>query len=231
MLLSDKDLKKLAVDKKMITPFNPASCEGATINLTLDTQIKRLINSESIKIIDAIPSEHYETINLSEEDFYIGPRESILVQSYEYFRIPENKAAIIFERYSMKLLGLVVSPASYMNPGFEGRLSFLMTNNSLKKIQLIGGVKFCQLAIETLSTTAEIPYTKQDARYLGSREVQISKLHLDEEIKEFHNQNGLEQVSTTKAKNIGNYFISKLEKNASKYLEILNEKLVTKDNG
>lgn len=67
------------------------------------------------------------------------------------------------ERHSVRLLGLSVSPASYLNPGYEGR----MTN---------------QLAIFELTSETEKPYKEQNPKYLESSNVSISKLHLDEEI-------------------------------------------------
>lgn len=225
MILSDKHLKELAINADLVSPYFPESCEGATINLTLDSQIKKLINDEDVVMVDEIPDSHYKTVDIREERFYIDPGESILVQSYEYFKIPTDMIAIIFERYSIKLLGLVVSPASYMNPGFEGRLSFLMTNNSRKRIQLVAGVKFCQLAIAQLTSEAEIPYKFQDAKYLGSRDVQISKLHLDKEIQDYFSAKGIGNVSNDKARELGSIFISKMEANSDKYLDIIKKKL------
>jgi dCTP deaminase len=135
MYLSDKDLKILALKQKLIEPFKEGNCEGATINLTLHPQVKKYVSEEKHIMVNKPLDTDYESVDISNAEFYLPPNDSVLVQAYEYFRIPTNMIAVILERYSIKLLGLVVSPASYMNPGYEGRLSFLLTNHSKRPIR------------------------------------------------------------------------------------------------
>lgn len=225
MLLSDKHLKELAINHQLVVPFNEDFCEGATINLTLDSQIKKHVSNEKIVMVNKIPTEHYKTIDISETDYYLNPNESVLVQAHEYFKIPTNTAAIVLERYSIKLLGLVVSPASYMNPGYEGRLSFLLTNHSNAPIQLVPGVKFCQLAIAELSSEADKPYQIQDGKYMGSRDVHISKLHLDKEIQDYMKENGLGEISQSDARQLGKHLLKEIDKNAEKYVDIIRKEI------
>ncbi|WP_235715399.1 hypothetical protein [Halalkalibacter wakoensis] len=47
-MLSDRDLHTLAIEEELITPYNPEYCEGATINLTLDTVVKRYSSNEPL---------------------------------------------------------------------------------------------------------------------------------------------------------------------------------------
>jgi len=207
-MLSDRDLRRLAEEKDMINPFNPSNCEGATINLTLNPKIKKYISDEQIIMGKQVNEDQYEKIDISERDFFIKSGESVLVQCNEYFKIPTNLAAIILERYSIKLLGLMISPASYMNPGYEGTMSFVAVNHSPVPIQLIPGVKFCQLALLELSSEPEKPYRKQEAKYLESTDVSISKLHLDKEIQEFLKERGIEKVSQEMATDLGVYLMN-----------------------
>jgi len=225
MLLSDKDLKRLAIDHELVEPFIEENCEGATINLTLDSQIKKQNFIEKHIIVNEVSDADYELIDINSNYFYLNSNESVLVQSHEYFKIPTNMAGIIFERYSIKLKGLVVSPASYMNPGYEGRLSFLMTNHSNSPIQLVQGVKFCQLSISPLSRESDFPYIKQDAKYMGSKEVQVSKLHLDREIQHYLKESGTREVSSEEASLMGNHLIENIKRNAKKYAKVIKQNI------
>ncbi|MED3716050.1 dCTP deaminase [Geobacillus thermodenitrificans] len=224
MMLSDKDLKELALTRQLVTPFDPSNCEGATINLTLDSKIKRYISEKEIILGEKITEDQYEEIDISKTVFHLQPNESVLVRSVEYFRIPDDMAAQVLERYSIKLLGLMISPASYMNPGYEGTMSFIAYNQSPKPIRLTPGIKFAQLAIFKLSSEAEKPYRKQDAKYLGSNEVSISKLHLDKEIQEFLLKKGIGNVSNDTAKELGDFLMNKINKSAQKIAEELRKK-------
>lgn len=221
MLLSDKDLRELAINYDLINPFIEENCEGATINITLDSQVKKQKSDKERVMVNEVQDSDYEVIDLNQEDFFLQPNQSVLVQSYEYFKIPTNMAGVIYERYSIKLTGLVVSPASYMNPGYEGRLSFLLTNNSNGPIQLVSGVKFSQLALNILTTEAEFPYIKQDAKYMGSKDVQVSKLHLDREIQHYFKESGVREITSSEASQLGNHLIAKIQKNAGKYADII----------
>lgn len=215
MFLSDRHLRDLAIHKNLITPFKTENCEGATINLTLDSKIKKNLRSQLI-VLGAKESEtDYEVIDLTKNQFSLQPGESVLVQSIESFKIPEDMIAVIFERYSIKLMGLSISPASYMNPGYEGTLSFLAVNYSSGPIQLTPGVKFCQLAISQLTSPSDKPYNKQDARYIGATDVSISKLHLDREIQDFLATKGIDNVATETAELLGNHLLKLMDDSAS----------------
>lgn len=102
MLLSDVDLKKLAQEEHLVDPFLKDNYEGATVNLTLHNEIKVFISTEEHIIGSEIDEKDYEKIDISKEEFFLRPRKSILVQSLEYFKIPDNMAGIVFERYSVK---------------------------------------------------------------------------------------------------------------------------------
>lgn len=225
LILSDKHLKELAKSSKIVDPFIPENCEGATINLTLDTQIKKYKFNNTMVMGEKISEEHMEKVDISKEEFYLEPNQSVLVQAIEEFSIPTNMVAIILERYSIKLLGLVVSPASYMNPGYWGRLSFLVTNHSPASIRLVPGVKFCQLYLSELSSEADKPYNKQDGKYSGSKDVHISKLHLDKEIQDFLKENGLGEISKDYAKQLGEYLLNEMDLNAQRYVDIIQNEI------
>ena len=224
MWLSDRDLKILDKRQNIIEPFIEDNCEGATINLTLDPKIKKYVSKDPIVLGSKMTEDRYEEIDITQSHFFLDPSESVLVKSHEYFRIPDNMAALILERYSIKLLGLYISPASFMNPGYEGNMSFLAVNHTNVPIQLTAGIKFCQLAIYELSTEAEKPYHKQDAKYLGSQEVNISKLHLDKDIQEFLKNRGIENVSEGLASELGAHLMKQIRTAADKIAdEVLNK--------
>lgn len=224
MFLSDRSLVELALNSDLVTPFRHEDCEGATINITLDSKIKKYKGTSPL--IVGIPENEsdYEVIDLTSTNFFLEPKESVLVQSVEYFRIPDNMIGVVFERYSIKLMGLMISPASYMNPGYEGTLSFVVVNNSSRPIQLVPGVKFCQLSVGLLDSPSDKPYSKQDARYLGARDVSISKLHLDREIQGFLISRGVSTVSDETAGELGKHLMTLIDSSANKIAEELKKK-------
>ncbi|WP_163538319.1 dCTP deaminase [Gracilibacillus sp. YIM 98692] len=225
MFLSDRDIRKLMDKNEIVDPFVPENCEGATIDLTLDVQIKKFKEEGHYRMGEKYSQDNLEKVDISKEAFYLQPNESVLVQSYEYLKIPNNFAGIVFERYSIKLLGLVVSPSSYMNPGYEGRLTFLMTNQSKTPIQLVSGLKFCQLSLSELTSEANYPYEKQDAKYMGSVEVQTSKIHLDKEIQTYLQENGHKDSSIKHARELSEFLMERMDEKADEYVNQIKEKM------
>mgnify|MGYP001352864797 FL=1 len=214
VILSDRDLFKLASEQNFISPFIEENCEGATIDLTLGPKVKKYSSDDPIIPGNEITEDHYVEFDLTTDDYYIQPGESILIQTSETIRVPTDHVAMIFERYSIKSLGLFISPAHYMNPGFRGSISLLAANKSSVPIKLVPGLKICQLALFRLSSAPLKPYEKQDAKYMDATGVSISKLHLDKEIQEFLQEKGVKKVSDELARDLGDYLMKRIKKAA-----------------
>ncbi|WP_234799069.1 dCTP deaminase, partial [Mycobacterium tuberculosis] len=107
------------------------------------------------------------------------------MNTVEVVKIPDDLTGRVYERSSVKYLGLMISPAHYMNPGYRGSITLLMVNHSSAPIRLVPGIKICQLSLHGMSSASEKPYSKQDAKYMDSRGPSISKLHLDKDIQDF----------------------------------------------
>jgi dCTP deaminase len=220
-MLSDKDLAELARSKSLITPFNEEYCAGATIDLTLDALVRKRISDEPVVIGVEETDDMYQAFDLSKGEFWLNPGEYVLVQTVEKITVPTNMIALIFERQSVKLLGLSVSSASYMNPGYRGHLTIPVVNNSNARIKLTPGVQFCQLGLFELSSESEKPYDKQDGKYMDETGVSISKLHLDKGIQEFLRLKGIQRASEETVKDLGDYLMNNIRKSAVGLADIL----------
>jgi dCTP deaminase len=222
-MLSDRDLMFLSVNSQLVEPFDPDNCEGATINLTLDPILKKYISAEPLMLGKQVEETDYKVIDLSKDQFWLEPNESVLIQTHEFIQVPSDKAARIYERYGVKSLGLMISPAHYMNPGYRGKISLLAVNHTNVRFKLVPYVKICQLAIFNLSSEPLKPYEKQDAHYMDSMDVSISKLHLDKEIQDFLTKKGLNKVTESLAKNLGEHLREHVKASAKRLADILRE--------
>lgn len=222
-MLSDRDLYKLALENELVSPFIGENCEGATINLTLDPLIRRYKSDEPIVLGKQVTQEQYDVIDISQKEFWLQPKESVLIQTHEFIRIPNNLTGRVYERYSVKSLELMISPASYLNPGYRGQLGLVATNNNKVPIRLVPFIKICQLGLLKLSSEPLKPYEKQDGKYMDARDVSISKLHLDKEIQDFLNFKGVSKVSDKMATELGDHLMKHVRKSAKKLADILRE--------
>jgi len=58
-------------------------------------------------------------------------------------------------------MGILVHTAGFVDPGFEGTLTLEISNQSNLPIALYPEMYICQIAVEYLSSPAEIPYNKR----------------------------------------------------------------------
>ncbi|KYP81688.1 dCTP deaminase [Ferroacidibacillus organovorans] len=220
-MLSDRDLKRLALTHELITPFDLNDFEGATINLRLGQTIRKYISDESIILGKEVFEDDYLEIDLTENDFFLEPGESVLIQTYEFINVPESLSARVYERYSIKSLGLMISPAHYLTPGYRGNIGLLAINHSAVPIRLTPGIKICQIGFFALSSIPLKPYEKQDGKYMDAKDVSISKLHLDKDIQEFLKQKGISRVSDDMAKALGDHLMGHIRESAKRLADTI----------
>lgn len=178
----------------IIEPFNSENIGPASIDLTLGHIIKKSLPDISPSpLVDN--SSKYEEIDLMNEIFYLQPGEMIQGYTNEYIKIPPTLVAQVHNRSSLARFGLRVDASSFVNPGYEGNLQLVISNISTHPVQIVAGLRVCQLVLIEVDGV-EKPYNLQeDAKYLGERGVVTSKIHLDKEIKEFLRKNGIEEVT------------------------------------
>ncbi|MFC4618554.1 dCTP deaminase [Camelliibacillus cellulosilyticus] len=213
-MLSDRDLIKVIREKDVVLPFLVENCKGATIDLTLDPMVKRYKADDPIILGQEMTDNQYEKISLDRVDFWLAPNETVLIQTNEYIKVPNDKTARIYERYSIKSLGLLVSPAHYINPGYRGKISLTLTNHSSVPVKLTPGIKICQFGLFELTSLPLAPYEKQNAKYMDAKNVSISRLHLDKEIQDFLKNQGVKKVSDQLAHDLGEHLMSRIKKAA-----------------
>lgn len=219
-MLSDRQLFDLAENQGIVEPFLSDNCEGATINLTLSPFILKYSSDKPIILGVKVEDECYKSIDIQKEEFFLAPNESVLVQTNEKIRVPENLSARMYERFGVKSLGLMISPAHYMNPGYSGQISLLAVNHSPVPIKLTAGIKICQIGFFELSSEPLKPYEKQSGLYMDAKDVSTSKLHLDKEIQEFLKNKGIEKVSDDMAKDLSDHLMGHIRNAAKDLAEI-----------
>jgi dCTP deaminase len=98
--------------------------------------------------------------------FVLHPGEFALASTLEYFVLPADLAGRLEGRSTWGRLGLQVhSTAGFVDPGFEGILTFELTNSGKAPLLLFPGVRIAQICFFPTERTA-IPYIrKRNAKY------------------------------------------------------------------
>jgi dCTP deaminase len=126
------------------------------------------------------------------EAFILHPGEFVLAATLEYFKLPTDLAGRLEGRSTWGRLGLQIhSTAGFVDPGFEGILTFELQNMGKAPLCLFPGVRIAQLCLFSTNRTA-IPYTKKrGAKYFHMIGTTGSLFYVDPEfdaIREYFNK-------------------------------------------
>lgn len=192
MILSDKDIKNHIINWKIIVQseywmndiLNNISCASLDVRLwnnfkifPRSDEVLDMYNWHNIKLIEK---------NIKDEDFIIiKPWEFLLWTTKERFWIPSYIVARVEWRSSIwRLWILVHSTAWFIDPWFwwdkPSSITLEIKNINTVPVKLKVWSRISQIAFETMSSPAEIPYNKKkSAKYNWQIKAQISKLDKD----------------------------------------------------
>lgn len=185
MILNEKQvLWRLATsneeDRLVITPildpreqFQPSSVDLRLGTDFLTVKTAMLTHLDVLK--DASKAER-EAVSYTEgvhigptERFVLHPGEFALACTLEYVRLPSNLAARLEGKSTWGRLGLQIhSTAGFVDPGFEGSLTFELQNVGKAPIPLCPAMRVAQISFYTCERTS-IPYNAKSTSFYGGR--------------------------------------------------------------
>lgn len=167
MILSDRDIKKAIKEGKLI--FKPALSKDqigpASIDLKLGPIFKyfNITKQHLLDIKNGLPDDDFivtKKLN-KDEPFVLHPNNFVLAATKEYVIVPDNMILRVEGKSTLARLGILVHTAGFVDPGFEGTLTLEISNQSNLPVALYPEMYICQIAVEYLSSPAEVPYNKR----------------------------------------------------------------------
>lgn len=117
------------------------------------------------------------------EGITITPGQFLLAHSLEYIKLPNDISGSLDGRSSFARLGLEIHmTAGFIDPGFEGVITFEIYNAGASAIKLYPGLRIGQLRLERNSTPQKIYKDRHTVKYKGLLEHYTSKQSSDVEI-------------------------------------------------
>ena len=192
MILSDRDIKARIVSGDIVvrSPDNDhiPNIGASSMDLRLGKHFK-IYNHSKYAVLDPMQPETFKDIaRLIEIDqdntpFVLQPGEFVLGVTLETIKIADDLVARVEGRSSLGRLGIIIhSIAGFIDAGFEGTITLEITNINRMPVALYPGMRVCQLAFETMSSPAEVPYHKKaSSKYQGQLYPEESRIAKDPE--------------------------------------------------
>jgi dCTP deaminase len=169
-VLSDRTIKEeLAAGRLVIDPLDENDIQPASVDLHLD-RVFRIFRVTRRPYVDVRqPMEDLTELVSIEDDepFIIQPGTFVLGSTLESVTLPDDIVARVDGRSSLGRLGLLVhATAGYVDPGWMGKLTLELSNQSQMPIALYYGMTISQISFLRISTPVERPYGSEG---LGSK--------------------------------------------------------------
>ena len=184
-VLSDRTIKEeLAAGRLVIEPLEEANIQPASIDLRLD-RVFRIFRVTRRPFVDVRqPMDDLTELVTIEDDepFIIQPGTFVLGSTLESVTLPDDIVARVDGRSSLGRLGLLVhATAGYIDPGWTGKLTLELSNQSQMPIALYYGMKVSQVSFLRMSTPVDRPYGSEGlaSKYQGQTGPTPSRIFQD----------------------------------------------------
>ncbi len=162
--LVDFQIRELCRSSGLVEPFDPKMINPASIDVTLGPFIK-VENDNGF----------FTTFDISREVFWMPPKAFVLAATAEWVRTPVTLESTFLLKSSRGREGYDHALATYIDPGFHGRITLELSNlRRFKELPLSAGMRIGQLRFSRLDETPNRPYF-MTGRYHRDAGVQESK--------------------------------------------------------
>ena len=169
-VLSDRSIKEALASRSLaIEPLDEDAIQPASVDLRLDNTF-RLLKSATRPFVDVREpvDDLTELVTIpAGEPFIIQPGAFCLGSTVETITLSNDLVARVDGKSSLGRLGLLVhATAGYIDPGWTGKLTLELSNQSQMPIALYQGMRIAQISFYRLTTPVDRPYGSEG---LGSK--------------------------------------------------------------
>ena len=125
---------------------------------------------------------------VDKQNYLIKPSEFVLATTVEKVRVPQDCAALVAGRSSIGRLGLQVQNAGFIDAGFEGQITLELSNQTFYSIELVSGMRICQLVFYQMKARARHPYSGKYMHQVGPVGSRMHQEITDEFLKSIRKQ-------------------------------------------
>ena len=182
-VLSDRWIKKMAIEKEMIKPFIDSQKRVKKISYGLSSFGYDARVSDEFKIFTDVDSAIVDPKNFKNSSFVsrkgneciIPPNSFALASTVEYFKIPKDILVICLGKSTYARCGIIVN-VTPLEPGWEGHVTLEFSNTTPlpAKIYAIEGA--AQFIFLKGSERPEVTYEERNGKYMKQSGVTLPKV-------------------------------------------------------
>ena len=182
-VLSDKWIRKMVSENKMISPFEDKQIRENKISYGLSSFGYDARVSNEFKIFTNVNSEIVDPKNFKASNFItknvseciIPPNSFVLASTVEYFKIPKDVLVVCLGKSTYARCGIIVN-VTPLEPGWEGHVTLEFSNTTPLPAKIYANEGVAQFIFLKGNETPEITYSDRNGKYMGQTGVTLPKI-------------------------------------------------------
>lgn len=183
MILSDKEIRKLALEKQMIAPFEEAQKTDGIISYGLSSFGYDARVANEFKVFTNVNSAVVDPKSFSTDSFVdrigdvciIPPNSFVLGRTVEYFRVPRDVMVVCLGKSTYARCGIIVN-VTPLEPEWEGHVTLEFSNTTPLPAKIYANEGACQFLFLKGSESCEVSYKDRKGKYMGQMGVTLPKV-------------------------------------------------------
>jgi dCTP deaminase len=149
VITRDGILREIEAGRVQIDPFHPSQVGVASIDLTLGNEIREiLVEDEPIRVLDETDYRDHTRVRVLDAPYRLDPGVTIHGITAERLTLPDDLCGFLEGRSRFARLGLMIHVTSaFVQPGVSNRQVLEMSNVSSRSLEIVAGVRICQLVL------------------------------------------------------------------------------------
>ena len=184
MVKPDIWIKQMAIEKKMIEPFEPEQIrKGISFGTSsygydfrVSNEFKIMQKKSDGTFIDPKKIDQNLFQDIKVDDFIILQTQTVaLARTVEYFRIPRDIITIAFGKSTYARCGILVNITPF-EPEWEGYATIAISNISSMPVKIYANEGIGQLLFLGASEVCEVSYADKKGKYQAQKAITTAKI-------------------------------------------------------
>ena len=182
-VLSDRWIKKMALEKKMIDPFVSEQKGFKNISYGLssfgyDARVSnefRIFTDVDSAIVDPKNFQSNSFVSRKVDECIIPPNSFALASTVEYFKIPNDILVICLGKSTYARCGIIVN-VTPLEPGWEGHVTLEFSNTTPLPAKIYANEGAAQFIFLQGNERPEVTYEQRNGKYMKQAGVTLPKV-------------------------------------------------------
>ncbi|MCA6070403.1 MAG: dCTP deaminase [Endomicrobium sp.] len=183
MVKNDKWIKKMALERKMIEPFEAGQVKNGKISFGTssygyDMRLSNefMVMKKNSDLLDPKQSQDGLFESVTVKDYIEIPRNSVILgKTVEYFRIPRDIITIAFGKSTYARCGIFVNITPF-EPEWEGFVTLSIANITSVPVKVYVNEGIAQVLFLDVSEVCEVSYADRKGKYQAQKTIAMAKI-------------------------------------------------------